>query len=112
MLLNERMVEASVLGNEKHYKEEDLEGMLEPREISGDEMQGDYFAIGNDGKAYEGTFVNKGLPGGVFYSVIPSGIKVLGYVPVNQSSDQKSEVKAADKSSRTVKRRMNRKRGR
>lgn len=55
--------------------------MLNPEEISGDEMQGDYFAICDNGKAYSATYVNKYLPGGVFYFCIPAGVKILGYVP-------------------------------
>lgn len=95
-----------MLRNEKYYREEDLSGVMAASEISGDEMQGDYFAIGDDGKAYGATFVNKDLPGGVFYSVIPSGVKVLGYVPANQ----KSEGTVPKKQNQAVKRRMNHKR--
>lgn len=70
-----------MLRNEKYYEKEDLKGMLKPEEISGDEMQGEYFAIGNNGKAYHASYVNKYLPGGVFYFCIPQGVEVLGYVP-------------------------------
>lgn len=70
-----------MLKNEKFYEKEDLKGMLNPEEISGDEMQGHYFAICNNGKAYRASYVNKYLPGGVFYFCIPAGIEILGYVP-------------------------------
>ena len=71
-----------MLKNEKYYEKDDLKGMLKPGEINGDEMQGDYFAISNNGKAYHATYVNKYLPGGVFYFCIPANVKILGYVPV------------------------------
>lgn len=71
-----------MLKNEKYYEKEDLRGMLEPEEISGDEMQGGYFAIGDNGKAYSAAYVNKYIPGGVFYFCIPGSVKILGYEPV------------------------------
>ena len=55
--------------------------MLKESEINGDEMQGNYFAIGDNGKAYRASYVNKYLPGGVFYFCIPADVKILGYVP-------------------------------
>lgn len=70
-----------MLKNEKYYEKEDLKGMLKPEEISGDEMQGEYFAIGSNGKAYHASYVNRYLPGGVFYFCIPAGVEILGYVP-------------------------------
>lgn len=70
-----------MLANEKLYNKEDLKGMLKESEISGDEMQGGYFAIGDNGRAYRATYVNKHLPGGVFYFCIPASVKILGYVP-------------------------------
>lgn len=44
-------------------------------------MQGDYFAIGDNGKTCSAAYVNKYLPGGVFYFCILAGVKILGYVP-------------------------------
>lgn len=70
-----------MLANEKIYNNEDLKGMLKESEINGDEMQGNYFAIGDNGKAYQASYVNKYLPGGVFYFCIPEDVKILGYVP-------------------------------
>lgn len=70
-----------MLANEKIYNNEDLKGMLKESEINGDEMQGNYFAIGDNGKAYRASYVNKYLPGGVFYFCIPADVKILGYVP-------------------------------
>ena len=70
-----------MLANEKIYNNEDLKGMLKESEINGDEMQGNYFAIGDNGKAYQASYVNKYLPGGVFYICIPEDVKILGYVP-------------------------------
>lgn len=70
-----------MLKNEKKYEKEDLKGMLKPEEIAGDKMQGDYFAICDNGKAYHASYVNKYLPGGVFYFCIPAGVEILGYVP-------------------------------
>lgn len=70
-----------MLKNERLYGKEDTKGMLKPDEISGDEMQGDYFAICDNGKAYSATYVNKYLPGGTFFFCIPAGVKILGYVP-------------------------------
>lgn len=71
-----------MLKNEKIYEKEDLKGLLVPEKINGDEMQGEYFAIGNNGRAYHATYVNKYFPGGVFYFCIPANVKILGYVPV------------------------------
>lgn len=71
-----------MLINGKFYKKEDLNGMLKESEIIGDNMQGDYFAIGDNGRAYHASYVNKYIPGGVFYFCIPAGTKILGYVPV------------------------------
>lgn len=31
----------------------------------------DYMATATDGKKYKGTYVNKYLPGGVFYTIMP-----------------------------------------
>lgn len=70
-----------MLKNEKFYNKEDVKNMLQESEISGDEMQGDYFAICDNGKAYRATYVNKYYPGGTFFFCIPEGIKILGYVP-------------------------------
>lgn len=66
------------------YNKEDLEGMLSESEINGDEMQGDYFAIGGNGKAHHATHVNKYLPGGTFFFCIPASVKILGYVPARE----------------------------
>jgi len=70
-----------MLANEKIYNNEDLKGMLKESEINGDEMQGNYFAIGDNGKAYQASYVNKYLPGGTFFFCIPASVKILGYVP-------------------------------
>lgn len=70
-----------MLKNEMYYKKEDIKGMLQSEDIKGDEMQGEYFAIGSNGKAYHATFVNKYIPGGVFFFVIPDYVRILGYVP-------------------------------
>lgn len=70
-----------MLKNEKIYEKEDLKGMLRENEISGDEMQGNYFAIGDNGKAYNAVYVNKYFSGGVFYFCIPASVKILGYIP-------------------------------
>lgn len=80
-----------MLENEKFYEQDDLKGMLKGNEISGDEMQGDYFAIGDNGKAYHATYVNKYLSGGVFYFTIPADVKVLGYVPVKKEKTEDLE---------------------
>lgn len=70
-----------MLKNERLYEKEDLKRMLKPEEIIGGKMQGEYFTIGNNGKAYHASYVNKYLSGGVFYFCIPQGVEVLGYVP-------------------------------
>ena len=70
-----------MLANEKRYNKEDLEGMLKENEINGDEMQGDYFAICDNGKMYRAKYVNKYFPGGTFFFTIPQVVEILGYVP-------------------------------
>ena len=70
-----------MLKNEMYYEKEDIKGMLQSEDINGDEMQGEYFAIGSNGKAYKATFVNKYIPGGVFFFVIPDYVRIIGYVP-------------------------------
>lgn len=70
-----------MLKNERLYEKEDTKGMFKPEEISGDEMQGDYFAICDNGRAYHAAYVNKYLPGGAFFFCIPAGVNILGYVP-------------------------------
>lgn len=71
-----------MLKNEQKYSSEDLTGMLQENEIQGDEMQGDYFAICDNGTAYHASYVNNYLPGGVMFFCIPAGLKILGYIPV------------------------------
>lgn len=71
-----------MLKNEKNFmKKENLKRILKPEEIKGNEMQGEYFAIGDNGKAYHATYVNKYILGGVFYFCIPENVKILGYIP-------------------------------
>ena len=50
-------------------------------EIAKKHIAGEYFAIGSNGKAYKATFVNKYIPGGVFFFVIPDYVRIIGYVP-------------------------------
>lgn len=75
-----------MLKNEKPYTEDDIIRMLSEEEIFGDEMQGEYFAICDNGKAYHATYVNKYFEKGVFFFTIPAGIKILGYVPDNKTT--------------------------
>ena len=39
----------------------------------------DYIAIGDNGKEYNGTFVDDYFPGGVFFCCYPDGVKLVGY---------------------------------
>lgn len=55
--------------------------MLKPEEVDGDDMQGEYFAICDNGKAYPAKYVNKYFPGGTFFFCIPQGVGILGYIP-------------------------------
>ena len=41
-----------------------------------------YIAIGDNGKEYQGTFVDKYFPGGVFFCCYPQGVKLIGYKEV------------------------------
>lgn len=47
-----------MLENEKFYEQDDLKGMLKGNEISSDGMQGKYFAICDNRKAYLATYLN------------------------------------------------------
>lgn len=67
--------------NEGFYAKEDTKGMLKESEIRGDEMQGDYFAICDNGRMYHAKYVNEYFPGGVFFFTIPQGVEILGYIP-------------------------------
>lgn len=71
-----------MLKNEMFYNPEDISGMLTEQEVHGDEMQGDYFAICNNGRAYHAVYVNDYFPDGVFFFTIPAGVEILGYIPI------------------------------
>ncbi|MCI8409620.1 MAG: hypothetical protein HFJ09_10190, partial [Lachnospiraceae bacterium] len=74
-----------MLENEKFYEQDDLKEMLKGNEISGDEMQGKYFAICDNRKAYLATYSSSC---NVFFSVIPAEVKVLGYVPTKDTKEK------------------------
>lgn len=74
-----------MLENEKFYEQDDLKGMLKGNEISGDGMQGKYFAICDNRKAYLATYSSSD---NVFFSVIPAGVKILGYVPTKDTKEK------------------------
>ena len=63
------------------YTAEDTDEMLNPEEIKNEGIEGDYFAICANGKAYPATYVNDYFPGGTFFFCIPQGIEILGYIP-------------------------------
>lgn len=71
-----------MLKNEMFYNPDDISGMLKKQEIHGDEMQGDYFAVCNNGRAYHAVYVNDYFPGGVMFFTIPAGVEILGYIPI------------------------------
>lgn len=39
-----------------------------------------YIAIGSDGKEYNGTFINKYFPGGVFFCCYPQNVELIGFI--------------------------------
>lgn len=66
-----------MLANEKFYEKSDIENMLTEKEVT---EAGEYWAIGDNGKAYRSTFTWKYGPG-IFFFCIPDSVKILGYVP-------------------------------
>lgn len=65
-----------MLASEKFYEESDIKNMLPGAEVT---EPGEYWAIGDNGRAYHATYVLK--YGGVFFFCIPHTVKILGYVP-------------------------------
>lgn len=44
----------------------------------------DYIAVGDNGKEYEGTFVDDYIPGGVFYCIYPHGVNLVGFKEIKK----------------------------
>lgn len=65
-----------MLANEKFYEKEDIANMLSEDQV---QEPGEYFAIGDNGRAYHSVYTKKN--GGVFFFTIPDYVKILGYVP-------------------------------
>ena len=60
------------------------------RLIKNPKKEGKYLAHCSDGKAYSATKVNKYMPGGVMFFVIPANVQVLGYTRVNENGASKA----------------------
>lgn len=40
----------------------------------------EYIAVGSNGREYKGTYVNKYLPGGVFFCCYPQNVELIGFI--------------------------------
>lgn len=70
--------------------------------IKNPKKEGKYLAHGDDGKVYPATKVNKYMPGGVMFFVIPANVKILGYTPADIQK-KKSQVKTINKATKPTK---------
>ena len=51
-------------------------------EIAKKHIAGEYLAIGNNGKSYHASYVQKYEPSGVMFFCIPSDVEILGYLEI------------------------------
>ena len=58
------------------------EDLISFEEIAKRHIDGEYLAIGNDGKSYHASYVPKYEPTGVMFFCIPSDIEILGYLEI------------------------------
>lgn len=54
--------------------------MMTFEEIKANGKNGEFYAIGNDGRKYSASFCIE-YAGGVMFFAIPSTVEILGYIP-------------------------------
>lgn len=54
--------------------------ILSMEQISKKGVDGNFIAIGDDGKKYDAAYVNKYAPGGIMFFIIPRSVKIIGYI--------------------------------